>query len=211
MAFDEINLPLRVGYGASGGPSFMTSVVTVNGGYEQRNQNWSQARRKYDARTGVRSAQDAAILVSFFQARAGRARGFRLRDWSDFTSSADGMANATAFDQLIGVSDGVQKDFQLLKIYGDDQSFYGREIKKPVLDSVLISVDDVAYVSEWNVDTTTGVVSFDQAPANGAVIKAGFSFDVPVRFDTDSLNLTATHPKLSNNETDIPLVEVHVS
>ncbi|NDE91390.1 MAG: TIGR02217 family protein, partial [Alphaproteobacteria bacterium] len=44
MAFDEIQFPLRVGFGSSGGPAFSTEIITVDGGYERRNQNWSQAR-----------------------------------------------------------------------------------------------------------------------------------------------------------------------
>ena len=74
MAFDEIELPLRVGFGSKGGPNFSTEIITIDSGYERRNQNWAQARRTYDARSGVRSAADAATLLNFFHARAGRAR-----------------------------------------------------------------------------------------------------------------------------------------
>jgi len=40
------------------------------------------------------------------------------------------------------------------------------------------------------VDTTTGVVSFATAPAEGVVITADFEFDVPVRFDADQMDIT---------------------
>src|ERR1700735_4381745 len=107
MSFDEIKLPLRVGFGSSGGPAFSTEVVGIDSGYERRNQNWSQARRVFDARTGVRSASDAGTMLNFFHARAGRARGFRLRDWSDFTSNAVDGISAPAFgDQVIATGDG---------------------------------------------------------------------------------------------------------
>ena len=39
----------------------------------------------------------------------------------------------------------------------------------------------------------TGVVSFTAPPANGAVITAGFSFDTPVRFDQDTLEISQTN------------------
>ena len=42
-------------------------------------------------------------------------------------------------------------------------------------------------MSGWTVDTTTGVVTFTAAPAGGVIVRAGFEFDVPVRFDTDKL------------------------
>ncbi|MGE4352330.1 MAG: DUF2460 domain-containing protein, partial [Bdellovibrionales bacterium] len=76
MGFDEVSFPLRVAYGATGGPQFLTEIVTVQGGYERRNQCWAEARRRFDARCGVVSALDAAVLLGFFLARGGRARGF---------------------------------------------------------------------------------------------------------------------------------------
>jgi len=208
MSFDEVLFPLAVRYGASGGPHFATEIVTIQGGYERRNQRWSQARRRFDARTGVTSAMEASLLLAFFHARCGRARGFRLKDWSDFSSARDGRLAPTAQDQIIGSGDGATSVFQLVKTYGSGGASHVREIRKPVEGSVLISVDDVAYETEWSVDASTGLVTFAQAPATGAVIKAGFLFDVPVRFDTDCLNVTADDKNLS--QTEIPLIEVRV-
>lgn len=208
MSFDEVQLPLRVSYGASGGPQFLTEIVTIQGGYERRNQRWSAARRKYDARTGVVSAGDAAVLLGFFQARAGRARGFRLKDWADFTSAKDGRSAPSWDDQIIGTGDGVKTQFQLVKHYGSAGVSVARAISKPVSGSVRVGVGDVEYQTGWSVDTTSGVVTFTQAPANGAVIKAGFAFDVPVRFDTDRLMVQADDEALAKAE--IPLIEVRV-
>src|ERR1700689_3103179 len=113
MAFDEIEIPLHVSFGSSGGPSFSTEVVVIDSGYERRNQNWSQARRVFDARTGVRSASDVGTMLNFFPARAGKARGFRLRDWSDFTSNAtDGISSPVWSDQVIATGDGTTTVFQ---------------------------------------------------------------------------------------------------
>jgi len=210
MAFDEVRLPLRVSYGSTGGTQFMTEIVTIKGGYEKRNQNWSQARRRFDAKTGVRSAKDASLLMSFFQARAGRARAFRLKDWSDYSSASDGVSAHSYSDQVIGTGDGSTKEFQLIKKYGDENISYKRDIRKPVENSVKISVDDVEYTSEWSVDNATGIVTFSQAPSLGAVIKAGFEFDVPVRFDSDILNIVAQNNNLAKVKNEIPLIEVRV-
>ncbi|HBM91308.1 MAG TPA: TIGR02217 family protein, partial [Rhodospirillaceae bacterium] len=108
MSFDEVSLSLRVSYGAHGGPRFQTEIVSIESGYERRNQRWAQARRKYDASTGIVSANDASLLMAFFQARAGRARGFRLKDWNDFSSASDGKTALSWDDQLIGTGDGVE-------------------------------------------------------------------------------------------------------
>lgn len=206
MAFDEIQFPLKAGYSSSGGPSFLTEVITINGGYERRNQVWGQARRKFDARTGVHSNVDAIILGAFFQARAGRARGFRLRDWSDCTSASDGISAPAFGDQGIGTGDGSTVSFQLVKNYSSSSVTHQREIRKPVEGTVVIGVAGVQSSSGWSVDTTTGIVTFVTAPAGGAVITAGYQFDIPVRFDTDQLKVVTEDKSLVR--TEIPIIEI---
>jgi len=208
MAFDEIQIPLRIGFGSAGGPSFSTEIVTVDGGYERRNQNWSQARRTYDASTGLRSAADVSTLSGFFYARAGRARGFRLKDWGEFTSASDGQSAAAFDDQILATANGTDTQFQLIKTYTSGSVSHVRDIKKPVNGTVKIGFDGVEQTSGWSVDSTTGVVTFASAPSSSVVITAGYMFDVPVRFDTDQLHLSATdflHVRVS-----IPIIEVRV-
>jgi uncharacterized protein (TIGR02217 family) len=206
MSFDEIELPLRVGFGSAGGPCFSTEVIVIDGGYERRNRNWSQARRSYDARTGVRSAADAAALLNFFHARAGRARGFRLKDWSDFSSAADNVAAPAFSDQIIGSGDGTTAVFQLVKNYASGGVTHTRKITKPVAGSVVVGVNGIERTTGFSVDTTTGIVTFATPPAAGQSITAGFLFDVPVRFDTDQLSLSAENYAMYAAE--VPLVEV---
>lgn len=207
-SFDEVQFPLRVAYGTQGGPGFSTEIVTIDGGYERRNQNWSQARRRYDARTGLCSAADAMSLLAFFQARAGRARGFRLKDWADFSSAADGTSAPQASDQLLGTGDGAQTQFQLLKIYGAGAVQHRRTISKPVVGTALVALNGVVQSSGWSLDSTTGLLTFAAPPASEAAVMAGFTFDVPVRFDTDQLNLT--QDDFMTQRGTIPLIEIRV-
>ncbi len=204
MAFDEVRLPLRIAYGAKGGPQFLTEVVSIQSGYERRNQCWSQARRRFDAQTGIVTAADASVLLSFFLARGGRARGFRLRDWQDYTSAADGFSPPSWDDQVIASGDDVTTQFQLIKTYNG----VTRSIRKPEAASVRVGLAGTELTSGWSVDETTGIVTFAQAPASGSVVKAGFTFDVPVRFDTDQLQIEASNPHVQQAE--IPLIEVRV-
>lgn len=208
MAFDEIELPLRVGFGSSGGPAFSTEIVVIDSGYERRNQNWSQARRVYDARTGVRSAGDVSALLNFFHARAGRARGFRLKDWSDYTTASDGVSVPGWSDQTIGTGDGTMTIFQLCKNYSSGPATHQRIITKPVSGSVTIGLNGAQLLTGWSVDVTTGLATFASAPAAGRAVTAGFQFDVPVRFDTDQLALTADN--YATYKSDIPIVEIRV-
>ena len=62
-------------------------------------------------------------------------------------------------------------------------------------------------MSGWTVDATAGVVTFGTAPAAGVLVTAGFEFDVPVRFDTDRLDVTWDLDRLGSIAS-IPLVEV---
>ena len=55
MAFLETpRLSVKVSLGAQGGPAFSTDVVPVRSGYETRNENWSQARHRYEIGLQVR-------------------------------------------------------------------------------------------------------------------------------------------------------------
>ena len=208
MSFDETRLPLRVGFGSSGGPQFSTEIITIDGGFERRNQNWAAARRRYDAATGLRTAADIATLTAFFHARAGRARGFRLKDWADFTSAPDNVGATTATDQTIGTGTGALTTFALSKTYTSGAVSHVRTITKPVAGTVKISINNVTQLTGWSVNTATGVITFGTPPANGAVIKAGFEFDVPVRFDTDTLAVSIENLGISTAR--VPLVEVRI-
>ncbi len=206
MAFDETQIPLRIGFGSQGGPAFSTEIVTVDGGYEKRNQNWSQARRHFDAATGLRSAADIATLLTFFHARAGRARGFRLKDWSDFTSAADNTSAPAFSDQLIGTGNGSATAFQLTKTYTSGGVSHVRNIVKPVTATTVIGVAGVQLMSGWSVDTATGIITFSSPPSAASAITAGYQFDVPVRFDTDQLNLSVED--FTQLSAHIPVVEI---
>ena len=204
MTFHPIRFPLDVALGARGGPERKTDVVTLASGREQRNGWWQHSRRRYNAGYGVNSRADMAAVLAFFEERRGRLHGFLWRDGLDFSS---GGTMPTALDQEIGTGDGTRTTFQLTKRYGAAFDPYLRLITRPVAGSVKIAVGGVELGSGWAVDVATGVVTFSVAPANGAAVTAGFLFDVPVRFDTDRLDV-----ELSGFDgaevPSIPLVEI---
>ncbi len=204
--FHEVRFPDDISRGARGGPERRTQIVELASGDEERNASWANSRRRYDAAYGIRRADDLAAVVAFFEARNGRLYGFRWKDWADYKSCLpSGMPAAT--DQTIGTGDGATTDFQLVKVYASGSQSWTRTITKPVDGTVLVAIDGVEQTTGWSVDTTTGIVSFTTAPANGAAITAGFEFDVPVRFDTDTLDVTLDVERLGSI-TSIPLIEV---
>lgn len=149
-------------------------------------------------------------MLSFFEERRGRLYGFRWHDRIDFQSCAPG-ATITPTDQTLGNGDGERTEFQLTKTYGDAFQPYPREVKKPVAGSVRIAVDG-AEMDEgdgWSVDPTTGLVTFDAAPVEDTLVTAGFALDVPVRFDTDRLDINLTS-FAAGDIPAIPLVEIRL-
>ncbi len=206
MAFHEIRFPDNISRGARGGPERRTQIVELASGDEERNASWANSRRRYDAAYGIRRADDLAAVVAFFEARNGRLYGFRWKDWGDYKSCLPSGAPA-ATDQSIGVGDGATTAFQLVKAYSSGAQTWTRTITKPVAATVTVALDGIAQASGWWVDTTTGQITFTSAPANGVALTAGFEFDVPVRFDTDQLDVTHDVERLGSI-TSIPLIEV---
>lgn len=197
MAFHQVRFPLDVALGARGGPERATDIVTLQSGREERNQRWAQSRRRYNAAYGIKSRADMQAVLAFFEERRGRFHSFLWRDGIDWSS--DGQ-------EPLGTGDGVKTTFQLVKRYGAVFDPYDRPITKPIAATVDVFVDDVA-TTAFEVDDLTGMVTFDAAPADGAVLTASFEFDVPVRFDIDRLDIELSGFDAADAPA-IPLIEV---
>ncbi len=186
MALDEIRFPVGISRGASMGPGHRTTFIELpDSGAEERVSHWAGGRCRYDAAMGVKTDADIAAILTFNRCRSGGARGFRWKDWSDFTTASN-HRSAHAFDDVtIGFGDGVTTTFQLKKVYDDGVRTISRVLQKPVSGAVKVGVGglEVAASGNWSVDTTTGVVTFNVAPALDEVVTAGCEFDVPARFD----------------------------
>jgi uncharacterized protein (TIGR02217 family) len=181
--FDDVLFPLDIGREAEVTAEFSTNIVTTLSGHERRNSSWENARLSYDVSPGVRSENDLGILLAFFRARHGPAVGFRFTD--PFDNSSHMMTGAPdKLDQILGTGDAVRTAFPLIKTYGTDGQI--RRITRPVPSSVTVAVNNVA-ATGWSL-TAGGIIEFQTAPAMGAMITAGFRFDVPVRFATDRLD-----------------------
>lgn len=210
MPFHEIRFPASLSFGALGGPERRTEIVTLANGFEERNSPWAHSRRRYDAGLGLRSLDDVGLLIAFFEARHGQLNGFRWKDWADFRSGP-ASRDVDSGDQLLAVGDEERDVFQLIKRYVSGEQDYARPITKPVAGSVRISVggDEKQEGIDYAVDVTTGLVSFAHPPDVGAEIRAGFEFDVPVRFDTDRIQTSMASFK-AGEVPSVPVVEIRV-
>lgn len=210
MNFHEVRFPAALSVGSSGGPERRTEIVTLNNGFEERNSPWAHSRRRYDAGLGVRSLDDLAEVIAFFEARHGQLHGFRWKDWTDFKSCLP-SGQIGAWDQPLGLGDGTTKTFQLRKSYASGPETYFRPIGKPVAGGVRIAVEggELEEGEGFVLDARTGVVVLTEAPLRGAAVTAGFEFDVPVRFDADRI-ATSLAGFAAGEVPSIPVVEVRV-
>ena len=206
MAFHDVRFPDNISRGARGGPERRTQVVELASGDEERNASWANSRRRYDVAYGIRRADDLASVVAFFEARNGRLHGFRYKDWADYKSSLPSQPVA-ATDQPIGTGNGAVTTFALFKRYTSGAQSWTRAIAKPVAGSIRLALHGVEQMSGWSVDIATGSVTFSAAPGTGVPITAGFEFDVPVRFDSDTLEVTLDFERLGSISS-IPLLEL---
>ncbi len=210
MSFHEVQFPTSLSFGSVGGPERVTEIVTLANGFEERNTPWADSRRRYDAGMGMRSLADIDVLIAFFEARRGQLYGFRWKDWSDYRSSGS-LVDVGFDDQVIGTGDGTTTAFQLCKTYVSGAAFYQREIRKPVQGSVLAGVqgDVKAEGVGFEIDLVTGLLTFAEPPGPGATVTAGFEFDVPVRFGTDSIQSSVASFK-AGEIPNVPIVEVRI-
>lgn len=212
--FHEIRFPLEISWGAVGGPSFFTTIGATQSGVEKRNQNWSIERRRWDVTHALKTQQDVDELLTFFLARKGRAFGFRFRDWNDYctdmthlvgtgfgsaepnpdTLPAVGVLTpikAYRLGTTTNVGDSTTRDFQLVKEYLDSINPYARVIKKPVssVATPLRMFKNGVATTAFTIDLTTGIVTFNVAPTGAESVTWEGYFDVPVRFESDDMQL----------------------
>jgi uncharacterized protein (TIGR02217 family) len=187
---DFANVRFETGYiiyGTDGGPTYSTDIVVVNSGAEKRNQNWEYALGNWNFGDRKLSESELTDIINFFHARAGMAQGFLFKDWGDYkVTTENGTLGA------LGVGDGTAT-YQLTKHYLSGGITNSRLIRKPVQgtfkgykNGTLLTFGSSA--GNISLDYTTGVVTFVAPyPTSGDTLTFSCEFDVPVRFDTDSL------------------------
>lgn len=184
VSFHNVRLPEDIEQGAEGGPEFKTTVLQLSSGFEKRNVEWQIVKPSYDIAYGIRTKEDLQDVMDFFYARQAKAYGFRFKDWSDFEIGPI---------QAIGIGDGSNALFQIIKRYTSGSYTYDRKITRVVTGTLAVYVDGVlkTVTTHYTVDMDTGLITFTggNTPANTKVVAVTCEFDVPVRFDIDKLNV----------------------
>lgn len=178
--FNETRLLDKVAYGSEFGQEFSTRIVTLRNGSERRNANWSMPLGRYSVVYQSLKPEDHQQVRAAFMTSMGSLIGFRIKDWTDFRVA----------QQVIGTATGSSQTLQLFKEYQFGPMSLQRKISKPVQGTVSIYANGVEISS--TLDVTTGLVSFTAAV--GEPISWSGEFDVPVRFESDRLDLQPVGP-----------------
>lgn len=217
--FVDAYLPSAVpGYPCTSAPRFSTTLVTVSSGAEKANRNWQHPLWRYTLPDAVREWETVEALRKHWLAMGGPAQTFPFRDPLDFASvdlpivPMQTTPTISMADQQIGTGNGTTLAFQLIKTYspGAPAADYVRPIALPVLSSVLISVNgvDVSGTNPWTVSRPGGIVTFTTPPPPGQIVRAGFLFDVEVRFESDDNFAAVVQAYNAGGFADLTLVGV---
>jgi len=205
------------GYPCMSSPRWSTSITHSDSGAEQANQRWEHPLHRYTLPEAVRDHDVYEAVRDHWLIMRGPLRSFPFRDPLDFASRALDRPNhapsITFSDQVLGTGDGIEVEFQLVKKYTRGAESYTRNIVHPILSTVLVSVDNADPASlpdplTYTVDRSTGLVTFDGPPTPGAVVRAGFLYDVEVRFESDESFDGLLHDYGVSGFADLVLIEI---
>ncbi|MEQ1761563.1 MAG: DUF2460 domain-containing protein [Pyrinomonadaceae bacterium] len=211
MAFHNVIFPEDYSRGVVGGPEFRTTVVATGSGYEQRNADWATARARWDLSRLLYDPTARDATIAFFRARQGRAHTFLFKDWADYYVGMAWNSTTKTLDHSgshnFGSGDGSTVAFQVYRVYDSGGYTERRKITR-LKDPIKVYKDGVEQTQpgQCSVSLTTGIITFVSAPAGGTVIGWGGEFYVPVRFDTDQLQIEYLSPTVG--DVALPIVEV---
>lgn len=195
MSFHDIRLPEFIGVFAQGAYEYSTLCAKSMSGREVRQSENNIHLLKYIIKDCRLSEQEFHKFHSFFQARMGMRYSFRFKDFADYKVEKE----------VIAIGNGDQKQFQLFKRYDDSLAPLDRIIRRPVLNTLKLFVNETEITSGYIVNN--GLIDFEQPLANGNNLMASFDFDVEVRFNNDNFHYSY-HSDGSIKLSELELIEV---
>ena len=180
IGFHNVRFPENVSWRSSGGPEFKTQVFEAFRGGEKRNIEWSQPLMRFNVAYGVKTDTQMLDVINFFNARQGRAYGFRYKNWGNYKIE----------DAPIATGDGYSTRLPLWKFYGFPQARMYKRLRKIVRGSVKnvnVLGNPMVEGVDFNINYDTGEIALNDAPGYGIPVYGYLEFDEPVRFDVDSI------------------------
>lgn len=216
--FRDVYMPADVpGFPCLSSPRFNTRIPMVDSGAESTSQRWESPLYSFKLPQAVREHDVFESIRDHWLIMRGPAFTFPFRDPLDFASVAlvepNEVPTITGMDQVLGTGDGINRDFQLIKTYTRGAFTYVRTVYHPVVASVIVTVNGVDPASlmtplAYTIDRLTGIVQFTPAPNPAAIVRAGFLYDVEVRFESDESFDGILHTFHNSGFADLAFVEV---
>lgn len=206
--FDSVRLDLGYDYGVVGGPSFSTVIQENGAGDRVRHCPSYQSKGRWNLGNRRITQEQMVLLRDFFSARKGRSRGFLWKDWTDYSVQLHHQHGRHPGEVAeIPGSSFTTTGFQLVKQYGalyktGQSSVILGSYQRPIYAPIVSTLQIFAYVFghpqpvrvltpgiNWQC-SSTGCISIYLPELESYLVNfaATFSFDVPVRFDTDAFN-----------------------
>lgn len=133
---------------------------------------------RYDMLRDTAANPELKTLMAFFNARLGRFDSFLYTDPADYSVT----------DQPLGVGDGVETEFQLVRtMTGTGVTFVEPVLAPNVITNIKVNAI-VVDPADYTVDADTGLLTFDTAPGNGLAITGTFTYYWRCRFLDDQLD-----------------------
>lgn len=217
------------GYPCISSPRWSTAIAQVDSGAERANQRWQHPLYRFTLPEAVREHRVYEALRDHWLVMRGPLHTFPFRDPLDFASAPlvhpNQVPTITGMDQQIGIGDGARLEFQLQKTYARGAQAYTRPIYHPLVATVVLTVNGLAPSAyrrpgtggpseppaeflTFTVDRLTGIVTTSFPPSPGHIVRAGFLYDVEVRFETDESFDGVLRDYNASGFADLQLIEV---
>jgi uncharacterized protein (TIGR02217 family) len=173
----DAELDLCPAYGWQTMVNFSTHVVALRNGHERRNQNWAQMKHGFVL--PFQNITDSAYLIDLkavFVAAGGQTESFLAKDNSDFEAANEPLGNAPSGSTPV----------QLSKSY----AFGATTVVRPITRPISASVKQNGSPKAGTFDPTTGLFTPSTAWSAGQPLTWSGEFRVPVRFASDSLQMS---------------------
>jgi uncharacterized protein (TIGR02217 family) len=201
IGFHNVRFPEEVSWGSSGGPVYKTQIFETFRGFEKRNIDWCQPQMRFNVAFGVKKDTQMMELLNFFNARQGRAYGFRYKNWGNYRIQSAPIATG----------DGFSTRLPMWKFYGFASARSYKRLRKIVPGSVsdvgLLGPGSLVEGVDFSIDYEAGEIALNEAPGYGTPVYGNLEFDEPVRFDIDNIQ-TIIDQYNNNSLGNLPLIGV---
>lgn len=158
---------------------------------------------EFNVAYGIKTDAQMLDVIDFFNARQGKLRGFRYKNW----------ANYQVLNGNIAIGDGINRRLPMVKTFGVAAAQTYKRMHKIVKGSVTgVTIGGAPLVEnkDFAIDYNSGEIVFavGQMPGERIPVKAQtLEFDEPVRFDIDSLQIVIDGYN-NNSLSSLPLIGI---